>query len=153
MVVSLASIIMITTAVRIESLNLVAQHWPRRELREGGSPVAWRQWPWTDEVKWRAWWGPKVNGEPVTRELTDDERACMVADTRRAIANNQLRDLVWSWGLLQYVLAPLTVLLSAYVAFDRAQPRFARGIAAVPMVIGVVAGSLACFRGYLASLD
>lgn len=147
-----AAVVLSTTAIRIELLNRIAQCLPNRELRDDGTPVKWRQSLLTSPERWRNMRGPQENGAPATRPLSADERAQMESDIKRAIANNELRDLVATWGLGQYLLVPLTVIVALSLLVDRRQRAYVHGAALMACGIAVFAAALAWGRGYLSSL-
>ena len=73
---------------------------------------------------------------------------------RRSMENNPrdlLRDLVSTWGLLQYVLAPL-LLIVAVVVFLKSKRSWVTAAATFSVVVASVAISLALYRAYYPSL-
>ena len=71
--------------------------------------------------------------------------------SRESTPRDQLRGLVSSIGLLQYLFAPLVVGLSAY-PFSRRDSAARRLLAACSGVVGIAALGLAFYRGYFSSL-
>lgn len=151
-VLGVLTVITATTALRIEILNQRAGGMlPARELRDDGRPVTWRKWPWTDAARWHAAFGPRdEDGRRTTRPLTPEEHARMVQGVRRVRAANALRDVVWSWGLAQYVLVPFGLVLGFHLLLlGRWQ---ARVPAMLSICVFVAAGALVLIRRYWWSL-
>ena len=69
--------------------------------------------------------------------------------TERGLANNALRNFVATFGLTQYVAAPVLVLLATLVLLTRIRHRY---YAAIPLGIGTVACVLMWHRAYFTSL-
>ena len=141
-------------AVRIEVLNNRAGGMlPNREYRNNDPEqgvVKWRQSIWIDEQMWRRVFLSDENSDE--RPLTPAEQARMEQDIRNARINNELRWFVSSAGLLQYLLAPLVIMLSGRLMLRR--PRSLKRIllGALPLAIGIGAGILMLHRAYCTSL-
>lgn len=142
------------TCVRIEILNARLGGLLPRELPTTGSPK-WR----VTAVSARRWAieGQLRNEEslPYDRPLTDEQEAEI--DRRLApmipqIENNgKLRTLVGTWGLLQYVLAPLCLAWAVRLVLSMRLPRF-RMAAGVFAVCSAISICLMFYRGYFTSL-
>ncbi len=143
-----------TTAVRIEILNRMAGgRLPNRERRDDGGIVKWRADLRIDEARWRTTLGPRdESGNPVTRPLTAAEVAQMTDDTRKARANNTLRDVVGTWGLAQYVFAPLAAVLGIQLLFGSGLGRAPRAMGGVGVIVASAACAVMVVREYFTSL-
>ncbi len=64
---------------------------------------------------------------------------------------DQLREIVESYGLMQYLLAPILLMLSVFVT-ARSKPLWAKIIASISLLVSVAAIYLAFYREYLSSL-
>lgn len=120
----LAAAVLIATAVRIELLNIEAGHVLPR-------PAETRD---TGElVKWRLHASPTTSAE---------------------VAENQLREVVRTWGLAQYPVALAIVLLALYILYGSAwRHKIPIAVFAVAvMLIAHCAIGLAAHRGYWSSL-
>jgi hypothetical protein len=71
--------------------------------------------------------------------------------SRESTPRDQLRGLVSSIGLLQYLFAPLVAGLAAF-HLSRREPAARRLLAACSGVVGIAALGLAFYRGYFSSL-
>ncbi|HEX6730600.1 MAG TPA: hypothetical protein VF074_11335 [Pyrinomonadaceae bacterium] len=80
-------------------------------------------------------------------ELTDGKWRISEENTAR----DQLRAAVQTFGLLQYLLAPLLSIL-ALVAFFRSRTSWSKRAATVSMVVAAIAISLMLYREYYQSL-
>lgn len=148
------SVIVATTALRIEILNSAAGGvLPSRERDERGALVKWRQAPWTNEAEWRRLRGPfDGDGHPTSRPLTSDEQSQMLREVHQARASNALRDAVSSWGLLQYALVPASVAAASSLLLAAGASRFARLLGGGAVCVALVAGALMLYRQYFLSL-
>jgi hypothetical protein len=84
------SAVAVSTAWRIENLNLAAgTYLPRKDLMAQGNPQ-WRLSPFTTEERWR--WANlrKADGTVESRPLTEAEARQMRADIKRAKSQNEL---------------------------------------------------------------
>lgn len=75
----------------------------------------------------------------------------MRGDINHAKDWNDLRDLVGSFGLLQYLLCPFVIIVSS-VLFFKQQVRFDRGVCGVAGLAAAVCLGMALYRGYFAAL-
>jgi hypothetical protein len=140
------TVVTVQTFVRIEVLNL-----------EAGNPLPhppsysgkWRASPVVDETSFR-YFNARFDPSLMSRPLSPAERDSI----RRNVARNRLRGVVGSWGLLQYLLAPATVLLSATLMLQRRPPVSVgtRVVAAVCVSLNLLAGVSMIHRGYMSSL-
>jgi TRAP-type uncharacterized transport system fused permease subunit len=64
---------------------------------------------------------------------------------------DQLREIVESFGLMQYLLAPILLILSVFV-IARSNPLWAKIIASVSLLVSVATIYLAFYREYWSSL-
>jgi hypothetical protein len=103
----------------------------------------WRGLP-TSEAVWRQLRGV---GD---RELSAEERGEMEADIRKGQLENRLRVVVLTAGLLQYPLVVVLIVCSSVSVF-RCQG-WNRAVATATLVIGLVSGWMAMYRGYFGSL-
>lgn len=148
------SAIVATIALRIEILNNAAGGvLPSRERNELGALVKWREAPWTNEAAWRRHRGPRDgDGQLTSRPLTSDEQSQMTREVHQATANNALRDAVSSWGLLQYVLVPASLVVAFSLVLAAGASRFTRLLGGAGLCVAVAAGALMLYRQYYASL-
>ncbi|MCK6474918.1 MAG: hypothetical protein L6R28_24630 [Planctomycetes bacterium] len=138
-------------AIRIEYLNCkVGGILPRSDYRydnpEAGLPK-WRSRLDVTEENWRMM---HLREEEEGRTLSDAERREMMDDIERSKANNVLRDFVGSFGLLQYPLVLLLVVLSISLLW--AKERNLKFLACPCLAVAFYAGSVAIYRGYFTSL-
>lgn len=142
------------TAVRIEILNTAAGGLlPRQERSGDGDMSPWRQSLCTTETRWRELCGPRnEGGQPVGRTLTANEQVTMIREIRLNNASNKLRNVVSSWGLLQYVLVPVLLIWSARMIVIRPDPGRRRFIGALGACVATLAGALVLYRQYLQNL-
>ena len=147
------SAIIATTAVRIEILNNAAGGMlPSRERDERGALVKWRQAPWTSEAKWRELRRPQDADKQPTSPLTADEQSQMSREVHQARASDALRDVVSSWGLLQYMLVPISLVTAFSLLFTRRASRSTRLLSGAGLSVALVAGGLMLYRQYYTSL-
>ncbi len=124
LVASLTAAALNVTAVRIELLNADAGHILPRMSELRGTG---------ELVKWRSHPNPTTPAD---------------------IAQNQLREVVSTWGLSQYPLALATMFFALFIPYRSAR----RGgipiaiISTVVMLIALAAIALAMYRGYWSSL-
>jgi hypothetical protein len=153
--ISILALCVASICVYIETLNAVAGGLlPRRDYRNDDPSqglVKWRLSPIVNEQQWRLWIARRdPQGRPPDRALIPEEREQMLQALRRGRANNALRNFVGTFGLAQYVLAPLLVILSFWV-IRRGQPGL-RDAAWLTLAIGLAAVSLMLYRGYFTSV-
>jgi hypothetical protein len=121
----------IFVCVRIETLNAYCGSLPNHEWRDGtpaSGPVTWRDGPNTSEAMWRKFRLAREHPEYpdyTTRPLTESERQQMQRDISRGRANNELRDFVSSFGLLQYLAIPALIVFSIIGFTDHTRIRWA----------------------------
>jgi hypothetical protein len=154
-VLCLILIPVVVSATRIEVLNVrAAGVLPAKESYGGtNQPVPWRQSLCTDETRWCLMRGPRdESGQPLRRALTDDEKARMHRDIEEAVANNKLRDVVGTWGQLQYLLLPVSLALALSLLAGRNVGRSTRILGAGAMGVGAITGFLMVYRGYFTSM-
>ncbi len=152
---AIVSAVVALTAVRVEVLNTRAGGVLRsKEFSSGtGRPVTWRAALWTNEDSWRQTRGPRdEHGAPLTRPLTDTEKAQMERDIEQALANNGLRNVVSTWGLLQYPLVLILLALALSLLCGRGIRRARRVQAGAALGVAVVAAFLMTYRAYFSSL-
>ena len=134
------------TTVRIEWLNHEAGTYLPRGGFEAGS--RWRvagshgqhERSWRHDLHWR-------DPGSQSRELTTSEREELDRYVRRNLARDDLRGLIESWGLAQYVLVPLLAAIAIGLA-TQARP----GLGAACGSIAVAAASSMYYRAYYSSL-
>lgn len=149
-----ACVLATISALRIELLNRAAGDLlPRHERNEQGSLVEWRQSPWTDADAWRMLRGPRdETGQLASRPLTPTENTQMLHDVQEAMAANRLRDVVGTWGLLQYAFVPLLLVTGISLCIESKMRRNYRIVGAGGVLIAVLAGGLMLYRAYFAAL-
>jgi hypothetical protein len=126
---------------------------PSRALDERGTQVKWRHSLLTSEARWRLHCGPREpDGQPASRPLTADEQAQMIRDIRQARAANSLLDVVSTWGLLQYLLAPASLCLGLSLLLGARANRPARLLGGAGICISLAAGALMLHRQYFSIL-
>lgn len=140
------TVVTLQTTARVEYLNVRA-----------GNPLPfpasmtgkWRRTPIVDETSFR-YYGNRLDPTLMSRPLSPAERE----EIRRHVALNRLRDVVGSWGLLQYLLVPAALLVCAAAVLQRrpALPTHARVVAAVCGALNLLAGASMLHRGYFSSL-
>lgn len=142
------------TLARVEMLNGPAGCiLPRSDDTGGRGLSKWRRSPFTTEERWRELAGPRdADGNPVPRPLNDAERTQMLRDIERSIANNQLRDLISTWGVAQYALAPTAFLISLSLMGSKYGRNRCRWLGGIGLLLSSVAGGIAFYRGYFTSL-
>lgn len=142
----------VTTAVRIERLNhALGGILPNRERRDDGTTAKWRSDPCVTEAIWIRMQVPRdASGQALS--LTNADQIRMRQHIARARANNRLRTIVSTWGLLQYLLVPVTVAL-AWCVWILSSGRWTwRLLAIAGWVVSGLAGVLAFHRAYFTSL-
>lgn len=142
-----ATLVVVQTAVRVEILNHTAGNvLPRTE------PGKWRKSVWTTEVWWRrGHFGGMDDATMYTRPLTPAESARMAADLRRERARNELRDVIETWGLLQYGMVPAAALVAVWLIRPSRRGRH-RVLGWGCLSLAVVCGGLMFYRSYFTSL-
>ncbi|HOD79779.1 MAG: hypothetical protein BWX88_02185 [Planctomycetes bacterium ADurb.Bin126] len=142
----------VQTCVRIEILNVQAGGVLPRSTEGIGNP------------KWRAMSGSFYQkimvemlqseaeraGKPFT--LSETQKEEIAEGMRRFDANCRLRDLVGSWGLLQYVVAPAAFCLALMIILSKRQRRRIRLAAYVLADVAVVCIAFMFARAYFTSL-
>ncbi len=155
--ISVALLTLFSTVVclRVEFLNARCGALPNEEWYNGdpaNGPVKWRSSIVTTEARWReavlALEHPEYE-DYATRELTDAQRLEMEKTVASMRANNQLRSLVGSWGLLQYLAVPILLVLSVAALVRRDRSRW---LFAVSLVLGLVCGWRVLHLAYFTSL-
>lgn len=139
--------LMTFTCVRIEILNArVGGILPRTS---GGK---WRAPYERDEVRWRRLHA-EITGDPTveTRPLTSDEAELMRVEVQHAQAGAALRDIVGTWGLLQYPVV-LVMLISSVGLLAEGRSRRWVTLACVLLVATLACGGLMIHRAYFTSL-
>ena len=141
------------TAIKIEFYNArIGGFLPRTPSVSLGANPKWRKLPWTNERRWRETIGPKdAEGSPVDRPLTAEETKVMHSDIERAVYKNRLRDVVSTWGCLQYP-AVLTLLVFGGCALARPGSFAKKTAGAVSLATAGTCGALMVYRGYIVSL-
>jgi hypothetical protein len=140
----------VTTAIRIERLNdLAGGILPNRERRDDGSIAKWREGISSPALWIRIHASKDPTGQPLP--LTPTQNAQMQADLAHALVNNRLREIVSTWGLAQYILAPGTLALALYIWGRSPGHRGKRTFAATGVLISLAAGALAFHRAYFTS--
>ncbi len=152
----LLALFVLLVAGEIEHLNIQAGGLlPNQEYRNNDPEqgvVEWRDSPCTNERSWRMICSPFHYGIPEDRPLTPAEELQMHQDIKKAQANNNLKGVVSSFGLLQYLLVPLLLVLSIKMILRKpySVKRYVIGI--FPLLIGIGAGILMFSRAYCTSL-
>ena len=133
--------------VRIEMLNGRAG----RVLPRTG-PGKWRASHVQSEGSWRRLRSMQ-SGDATwqTRPLTPAEDALMRAEVGANVANSDLRDLVSTVGLLQYLLVPALLVCSLQL-FRRRESRLHVLVAAASFLSAATCGGLLFHRSYFSSL-
>jgi hypothetical protein len=145
------STVAVSTAWRIEKLNsAVGTYLPRCDFSEGGNNK-WRQSPFTTEEWWRRRHLRNPDGTVDSRPLSNKEAEQMRTDIEREKNWNQLRFLVNTVGLLQYLLCPFAIIGSA-VLFIKQESRLGRRLCRAACVASAIALGLAVYRGYFTAL-
>jgi hypothetical protein len=104
-----------------------------------------------NEEEWRERRGPKdAYGVPVNRALTKDESSTMNDDISKANAMNNLRTIVGSYGVAQYLAIPALLILSLLGLFKRDKLSLVVSLAAITCCM--VCGTFMIYRGYYTSL-
>lgn len=85
-------------------------------------------------------------------ELTQAQKAEIEMAAARACLNSQFRDFVGSWGLRQYLIAPLAFLVAAGMVLTRDTPKWARRAAIVPAAASGVCLAMMLYRNYFGAL-
>ena len=133
--------------LRIEMLNSRAGHiLPRTERGK------WRVSFVQSEASWRRLQSQQDKDATwATRTLTSIERAQMQAEVDANVAGGELRDLVSTAGLLQYLLVPV-LLLSSLRLFRTSRSRAHICIATAALASAAACGAMAFHRAYFTSL-
>ena len=138
--------------LRIEWLNYQAGgRLPNREYRNGNPEegvVKWRQSLITSEKMWRICRMRKDKN----RKLTADEQIEMEKTVSASVANNKLRGFVSSFGLLQYLFIPITLILGIRLLVQRQKYRGKIWLSIPPICIAIACWMIAFYRSYFTSL-
>jgi hypothetical protein len=151
----LLALFVLLVAGEIEHLNIQAGGLlPNQEYRNNDPEqgvVKWRDSPCANERGWRMICGPSY-GIPEDHPLTPAEEVKMHQDIKKAQANNNLKGVVSSFGLLQYLLVPLLLVLSIKMILRR--PYFVKQAVfeVFPLLIAIGACILMFSRAYCTSL-
>jgi hypothetical protein len=149
--------LMTSTCLRIEYLNWRAGGvMPRHEYRDNDPKeglVTWRSSGILNEKNWRKVNLRGDNGAPLARPLTPQEQKQMNEDLESARYNNALLEVVSSWGMLQYLLAPLVSLGSLALLAAGKPPRGVRAGAAIVLALALLSVASMLYRGYFTCLD
>ena len=138
------------TCLRIEIYKAKFKNIDPFSTREEEGANKWRSAPWVDEKLWRELVASEY-GIPETRPLTPEEEKIMQKDIEYARNNNHLRDLVRNWGLPQYLIVPITLLMSIWL-LKRKSSTFYRILAMSSLSLTLISGFLMIYRGYFTSL-
>ena len=104
------------------------------------------------EEMWREYYSSKMGDEALlNRPLTADERIQMQKDVSYAKDKNALLGMVSSFGLLQYILAPLSLIWSFTIAKRNANIA-KRILSALFVISNFISIGLMVYRGYFTSL-
>ena len=137
------------TCLQIEIHNArIGYYLPRNHDAEWGISK-WRSSPITTEFMWRQ--ARIRDGSPQYRPLTSEEKERMTQDIKHAKLWNELRDWVEGFGLLQYLLIPILIILSI-VLIIRKTPKVVKILASAFLLIGLINGFFMIYRGYFSSL-
>ena len=137
---------------QIEWLNYQAGgRLPNREYRNGDPEegvVKWRESLVASEKAWRTF----NLREDKNRKLTTDEQAEMKSAISHGISNNRLRAFVSSFGLLQYLFIPITLILGIRLLIQRQKYRGKILLSIPPICIAIACWVIAFYRSYFTSL-
>jgi hypothetical protein len=151
----LLALFVLLVAGEIEHLNIQAGGLlPNQEYRNNDPEqgvVKWRDSPCANERGWRMSCSPSY-GIPEDRPLTPAEEAQMRQDIDKAWAGISLRGFVASFGLLQYLLVPLLLVLSIKMILRKPYSVKRYVIGTFSLLIGIGAGILMFSRAYFTSL-
>ncbi|MGD8522597.1 MAG: hypothetical protein PVF56_15725 [Desulfobacterales bacterium] len=101
---------------------------------------------------WKEYYSSKTGNESLlNRPLTADERIQMQKDVSRARNKNALLGMVSSFGLLQYILAPFSLIWSFTIAKRNANTA-KRILSALFVITNLISIVLMVYRGYFTSL-
>ena len=141
------AIVVLSICVQIELLNHAADSYlPRKDSGK------WRQSFFLSEEMWRQYYNSKMGDEALlNRPLTADERNQMQKDVSYAKDKNALLGMVSSFGLLQYILAPLSLIWSFTIAKRNANIA-KRILSALFVISNFISIVLMVYRGYFTSL-
>jgi hypothetical protein len=145
---SLCTLVAACTAIRIEILNIQAGHVLPRHV-----PGKWRAIGGFVAVQaWRSSEASDRNDPSLTtRPLTPAEQRQLNAYVRRQDADADLRDVVGSWGLLQYPLVLVGLFLAQLLTWA-GKSTLERRAGAVFSLVLVACGVLMFCRSYFGSL-
>jgi len=138
--------------IRIEVFNCQAGGLlPSKELRDTGEPATWREASIV-RARMEERFLAEANAAGSPAVLTRSQRQEIDQAARKADLNNRFLAFVSTWGLAQYVLAPLAMLLSLGEAVLRRETRRYRQAACVPAGVALLCIILMFYRGYFSSL-
>ena len=143
------ALIVLLICIEIEILNHAASGYlPRKDLDDG----KWRTSPVFSEESWRRM-NSMLNDDKTlfSRPLTAEEQIRMEREVFREKTNNSLRSSVSSLGLMQYILAPLSLIYSLIIAL-RSKKIFVKMISAVFALSSGTCMIVMLYRGYFTSL-
>lgn len=160
---ALCGALMVYTCVKIEVLNARVGYYLPREFSD--SPYTnpkWRGNCFSKEENWLRIRLPQIRFEadsgeekpptPEEKPLTSEEEKIMKKEVAQARANNELRGIVGSLGLLQYLLVPLVFFGLLFFCVSKRCPRGHRIGAGVMSGLALVCGFFMIYRGYFTSL-
>jgi hypothetical protein len=138
------AVIALQTLVRIEVLNF-----------RSGSPLPhaatyagkWRTSPIVDETSFR-YFNSQFDPALMSRPLSPAERDSI----RENVARNRLRGVVETWGLAQYLIVPLGLVVSLRIVMQRRRALAVRILGGACFTVQLLAGTSALHRGYFSSL-
>lgn len=142
------------TCIRIEVFNAsVGGLLPRSPDTEYGTISTWRCASMSSvrqRMEWKFLNEANEAGRPAV--LTEAQQEAITAAQREAVLNNEFREFVGSWGLWQYIVAPLGVVLTLLLPGRRNSPRLVNTLAAAAVLVSSSCVVMMIYRGYFSSL-
>ena len=149
----LVGVLCIWIAVRIEIMNQRAGGVLPRDFSNYsmGEKRKWRSRYQFNEENWRYVQSTQRDDDSLlTRDLTEDEQKEMVSTVAQARAENDLRAIVGTWGILQYPLAVTAGIYGFCTIYSR--KKWDRVYSYLLAVIGIGCLVLAMYRAYFSSM-
>ncbi len=141
------AIIVLLICILIEFLNNTTDNYlPRKDSGK------WRQSIFLSEERWREIYSSQKGDESLlSRPLTKAESIQMEKDISRGTAKNALLGAVSSFGLLQYIFAPSSFILSIIIA-TRNRKKLKIIVSSFFAISSFICIVLMLYRGYFTSL-
>ena len=137
-------------AVRIEQLNNISGgSLPNTEYRNGNPAEGVAKWRSSPFINERMYLNLHFNNEKAI--LTEEQKIEMQNSIKKANANNDLLNFVSSFGLLQYILAPILFIYSLIMFKHHIEIKY-KFIFTFPLSASVFGGFLMFHRSYFTSL-